>query len=178
MPACTPSLRAGYDAHVTTLRGSFGSPLPPTMIGRPASSRLRRTSTAAWNWSRSTCRTHRCVIGSSRERSSQSSAAELARHVFPGIAKLLERLAALGQLELHIVNVEERVQGQCLRVQVTGGGCGFQQNPNVAVVQHHWLVKTHVWGAVCIPHQRGGGGDGLQSPAARGPQTGPRGGGP
>src|SRR2546429_183403 len=91
MPACTPNLRAGYDAHVTTLRGSSGSPLPPTMIGRPASSGLRRTSTAAWNWSRSTCRTHRCVIGSSRERSSQSSPAELARDVFPGIAVLVEQ---------------------------------------------------------------------------------------
>ena len=37
---------------------SVGSPRPPTTTGRPASSGRRSTSTAAMNWSRSTCSTH------------------------------------------------------------------------------------------------------------------------
>ena len=122
MPACTPNSRAGYDAHVTTLRGSMGSPLPPTMIGKPASSGLRRTSTAAWNWSRSTCSIHR-----------ESRATELARQALPLVAEGLQRLAAVGELVVHVVGVEQRQQGgrparrgrrSCPRV--------LQQHPDVA----------------------------------------------
>ena len=57
MPERTPNARASYDAVATTCRGRLGSPSPPTTTGRPASSGRRRTSTAARNWSRSTCRT-------------------------------------------------------------------------------------------------------------------------
>ena len=39
-----------------------GSPSPPTITGRPAALGRRSTSTAAMNWSRSTCRTQ-CSIG-------------------------------------------------------------------------------------------------------------------
>ena len=56
MPECTPNSRAGYDAVETTAR-SVGSPRPPTTTGRPSSSGCRSSSTAAMNWSRSTCRT-------------------------------------------------------------------------------------------------------------------------
>ncbi len=45
----------------TTCRGWVGSPLPPTTTGRPRSSGWRRTSTAARNSSRSTCRNHRVI---------------------------------------------------------------------------------------------------------------------
>src|SRR6478609_2409565 len=56
MPDPTPNSRASYDAVDTTAR-SVGSPRPPTMTGRPASSGRRRISTAAMNWSMSTCST-------------------------------------------------------------------------------------------------------------------------
>ena len=59
MPEPTPYSRASYDAVETTPR-SVGSPRPPTTTGSPASSGRRSTSTAAMNWSRSTCRTHLC----------------------------------------------------------------------------------------------------------------------
>ena len=58
VPERTPNARASYDAVATTWRGLVGSPSPPTMTGRPASSGRRSTSTAARNWSRSTCRIH------------------------------------------------------------------------------------------------------------------------
>src|SRR6476619_5338233 len=61
MPERTPWARASYDAVATTWRGRDGFPSPPTTTGRPASSGRRRTSTAARNWSRSTCRTHSTV---------------------------------------------------------------------------------------------------------------------
>src|SRR3984885_8396664 len=38
IPAWTPNSRASYDAQVTTLRASVGSPLPPTMTGSPTNS--------------------------------------------------------------------------------------------------------------------------------------------
>ena len=57
-PDRTPNARASYDAVATTWRGRLGLPSPPTTTGRPASSGRRRTSTAARNWSRSTCSTH------------------------------------------------------------------------------------------------------------------------
>lgn len=56
MPEPTPKARASYDAVETTAR-SVGSPRPPTITGSPASSGRRSTSTAAMNWSRSTCST-------------------------------------------------------------------------------------------------------------------------
>ena len=56
IPEPTPNARASYDAVDTTPR-SVGSPRPPTTTGRPASSGRRSTSTAAMNWSRSTCST-------------------------------------------------------------------------------------------------------------------------
>src|SRR6478609_5359774 len=58
IPEPTPYSRASYDAVDTTAR-SVGSPRPPTIIGLPASSGCRSTSTAAMNWSRSTWSTHR-----------------------------------------------------------------------------------------------------------------------
>ena len=57
IPEPTPNSRASYDAVETTAR-SVGSPRPPTITGLPASSGRRSTSTAAMNWSRSTCSTH------------------------------------------------------------------------------------------------------------------------
>ena len=57
IPDRTPNARASYDAVATTCRGRLGLPSPPTTTGRPASSGRRRTSTAARNWSRSTCST-------------------------------------------------------------------------------------------------------------------------
>src|SRR4051794_32513777 len=61
MPECTPKARASYEAVATTCRGRRGSPFPPTTTGSPASSGRRSTSTAARNWSRSTCSTqYRC----------------------------------------------------------------------------------------------------------------------
>src|SRR6185503_6878414 len=56
IPEPTPNARASYDAVDTTPR-SVGSPRPPTTTGSPASSGRRSTSTAAMNWSRSTCST-------------------------------------------------------------------------------------------------------------------------
>src|SRR5215207_9090581 len=138
------------------------------MIGSPANSGRRRTSTAAWNWSRSTCRIHRWVIGSSLERSSQSYAAELARHAFPRVAERIERLAALGQLTLHVIGVEQCEQGEGLGIEIAGRARIFQQDPNVAVVQHHWLVEAHLWIAVGIREQRVVGVDELQPIAAVG----------
>ena len=41
--------------------------------------------------------------------------------------RLLERLAALGQLELNVVSVEQRVQGEGLSIEVAGGPRVFQQ---------------------------------------------------
>jgi len=49
---------ASYDAVATTCRGRRGLPSPPTITDRPVSSGRRRISTAARNWSRSTCKTH------------------------------------------------------------------------------------------------------------------------
>ncbi len=63
IPDPTPNARASYDAVDTTPR-SVGSPRPPTTTGRPASSGRRSTSTAAMNWSRSTCSTHSVRVGS------------------------------------------------------------------------------------------------------------------
>src|SRR5262245_31919758 len=57
IPDRTPNALASYDAVATTWRGRRGLPSPPTTTGRPASSGRRRISTAARNWSRSTCRT-------------------------------------------------------------------------------------------------------------------------
>ena len=67
MPEPTPNSRAAYDAVDTTPR-SVGSPRPPTTTGSPASSGWRRISTAAMNWSRSTCSTHCWPAGVSRPR--------------------------------------------------------------------------------------------------------------
>src|SRR5215472_6367832 len=57
-PECTPKTRASYEAVATTPRLA-GSPSPPTTTGSPRSSGRRSTSTAAMNWSRSTCSTQR-----------------------------------------------------------------------------------------------------------------------
>src|SRR5882757_7741306 len=103
MPACTPNSRASYEAQVTTLRGSVGSPLPPTMTGRPASSGWRRSSTDARNWSRSTCRTQLDVGEAMGVRSPST---QLARQAFPGVAQRLEGVSAGIQLVLHIIHVE------------------------------------------------------------------------
>ena len=59
IPEPTPNSRAAYDAVDTTPR-SVGSPRPPTTTGSPSSSGWRSISTAAMNWSRSTCSTHCC----------------------------------------------------------------------------------------------------------------------
>ncbi len=56
IPERTPYSRASYDAVETTAR-SVASPRPPTITGSPASSGRRRISTAAMNWSMSTCST-------------------------------------------------------------------------------------------------------------------------
>src|SRR5437764_1623438 len=57
MPDWMPNSRAAYEAVATTAR-CVGSPAPPTTTGRPRSSGCRASSTAAMNWSRSTCRIH------------------------------------------------------------------------------------------------------------------------
>ena len=112
---------------MTTLRGSVGSPLPPTMTGRPTSSGWRRSSTEARNWSRSTCRTQ------SRDSAAftvpQSLRATLSQ-ASPSVSRVRPRSI---ELVGDVVGVEQRQQCVGLRVEVAGGACGVEQHPHVGV---------------------------------------------
>ena len=71
-PRSAAPCRSGCRRHAPRRRPSrrrprsVGSPRPPTTTGRPASSGRRSTSTAARNWSMSTCSTQRAMPPSCR----------------------------------------------------------------------------------------------------------------
>ena len=62
----------------------------------------------------------------------RSRAAELARQALPRVAEGVQRLAAVGELVVHVVGVEQRQQRVGLRVEVAGGARGVQQQPDMA----------------------------------------------
>ncbi len=123
MPACTPTSRASYEAQVTTLRGSVGSPEPPTITGRPASSGWRRNSTEARNWSRSTCRIQGFTC-----------------HRVCGPRTPTPRRGGPGRGHGHgsgvrRSRVQQRQESVRLGIEIACGSRGFEQHPNMRVVQ-------------------------------------------
>ncbi len=68
-------------------------------------------------------------------------------HASPSCSRVWPRY---GQQAMHIVGVEQGVQRERLSIEVARGASIFQQDPNMAVVQHHWLVEPHLRVAVGV----------------------------
>src|SRR5689334_17714860 len=103
------------------------------MTGSPASSGRRRISTAAMNWSRSTCRTHGegCVMAPSCRSAVSGDEQQLARRaaalqVVVGRRRVLERVAAT-DLELQRPRGQgPEDRGAALEELAAGGGVVHQ----------------------------------------------------
>ena len=61
------------------------------------------------------------------------AAAELARQALPAVAQFVEGQAAIGELVVDVVGVEQREQRIGLRIEVTGGVGRGQQHPDMRV---------------------------------------------
>src|SRR4051812_48274698 len=108
MPDRTPNARASYDAVATTCRGRRGSPSPATTTGRPESSGRRSPSTAARNWSRSTCRIQSAMGRCDSPRLDE--AADLAGEPLPhGAVPGEGQVGAVADVELGMGGQERRV---------------------------------------------------------------------
>ena len=85
--------------------------------------------------------------------------------------RLFKRLAALGELVVHVVGVEEREQSGGLGADVAGGARVLQQHRDVAIVQRRRRVEPHLRVAVGVRQQRLVGFDELQPVPAVGEES-------